>query len=71
VNREIEALGIKVVYQFATLSPYDFVSIIEAPNNEAVYLLPAEFGSRGTMKFLTMPAVTVDAFINWLKTGKM
>ncbi|MEJ5292054.1 MAG: GYD domain-containing protein [Candidatus Methanosuratincola sp.] len=67
VNKEIEALGAKVIHQFATLGPYDFVNIIEAPSNEVVYKISAEFGSRGTVKILTMPAVTVDTFIADLK----
>ncbi|MDI9644771.1 MAG: GYD domain-containing protein [Candidatus Verstraetearchaeota archaeon] len=63
VNREVEALGAKILYQFATLGPYDFVNIIEAPSNEVIYKASAEFGSRGTVKILSMPAVTVDMFI--------
>jgi len=70
VNREIEDLGVKILYQFATLGPYDFVNIVEAPNNDAVYKISAEFGSRGTVKMLSMPAVTVDAFIQGIKSDK-
>jgi len=67
VNGEIEALGAKVLYQFATLGPYDFVNIIDAPNNEVVYRISAEFGSRGTVKLLSMPAIMVDEFIGGMK----
>jgi uncharacterized protein with GYD domain len=70
VNKEIEALGAKVVNQFATLGPYDFVNIIEAPNNETMYQISAEFGSRGTIKILTMPAMAVDDFIKRIKSNK-
>lgn len=34
VNQEIEELGCRVVSQFATLGPYDFVTIIQAPDND-------------------------------------
>ncbi|MBC7120571.1 MAG: GYD domain-containing protein [Candidatus Methanosuratus sp.] len=68
VNREIEALGAKVLHQFATLGPYDFVNIIEAPSNEVVYKVSTELGSRGTLKILSMPAVPVDVFIKDLKS---
>ena len=70
VNKEIEALGAKVLYQFATLGPFDFVNIIEAPNNDTVYQISAEFGSRGTIKTLSMPAITADDFIKQIKSGK-
>lgn len=70
VNREIEALGAKIHYQFATLGPYDFVTVIEAPGNETMYLISAEFGARGTVKMLTMPALKVDAFIEGIRKGK-
>jgi uncharacterized protein with GYD domain len=36
VNKEIEAMGVKVVEQYAVLGSYDFVTLLEAPNNEAV-----------------------------------
>ena len=68
VNKEIEALGAKVIHQFATLGPYDFVNIIEAPSNEVVYKISSELGSRGTVKILSMPAVTVDRLISDLKS---
>jgi uncharacterized protein with GYD domain len=71
VNREIEALGAKIIYQFATLGPYDFVTVLEAPGNETMYLISAEFGARGTVKMLTMPALKVDAFIEGIKKGKI
>ena len=34
VNREIEAMGARVVQQYAVLGGYDFVNIIEAPDND-------------------------------------
>ncbi|MEM3532145.1 MAG: GYD domain-containing protein [Candidatus Methanomethyliaceae archaeon] len=71
VNKEIEALGARIIHQFATLGPYDFVTIIEAPGNETIYLISAEFGSRGTVQILSMPAIKVDAFIEGLKKGKI
>ena len=36
VNKELEAMGGKVVAQYATLGPYDFVNVIEAANNEVI-----------------------------------
>ena len=42
VNKEIEKFGAKVTGQFAVLGPYDFVSIVEAPDNEAIARISAE-----------------------------
>ena len=32
VNKEVEQLGVKVLNQWATLGQYDFVSVVEAPD---------------------------------------
>jgi len=66
VNREIEAFGVKVLYQYAVLGPYDFVNVVEASNNEAVIRVSMELGSRGTVKIMSMPAVPIDDFISIL-----
>jgi uncharacterized protein with GYD domain len=67
VNKEIEALGVKVVSQYATLGPYDFVNIVEAPDNETVARVSAELASRGSIKLMTMAAIPIDTFIARLK----
>ncbi len=67
VNKEIEAMGAKVVAQYAVLGPYDFVNVVEAPNNNAIAKISVELGSRGTVQFLTMPALPIDEFIKSLK----
>lgn len=67
VNREIEAFGVKVLYQYAVLGPYDFVNVVEAPNNEAVIRVSVELGSRGTVKIMSMPALPIDDFISMLR----
>ncbi|MCS7114764.1 MAG: GYD domain-containing protein [Nitrososphaerota archaeon] len=67
VNREIEAFGVKVLYQYAVLGPYDFVNVVEAPNNEAVVRVSVELGSRGTVQIMSLPAIPIDEFISMLK----
>lgn len=67
VNKEIEAMGIKVLGQYAVLGPYDFVTILDAPNNEAVMKMSVELGSRGSVQLITLPAMSVDEFIKTLK----
>jgi uncharacterized protein with GYD domain len=67
VNAELEAFGVKVLEQYAVLGPYDFVNIVEAPNNEAVFNMSVELGSRGTIEITSMPAITIDQLIKSLK----
>ena len=67
VNKEVEKFGVNVVKQFATLGPYDFVSLVEAPDNDAVFKMSVELGSRGTVKILSMPAMVIDTFIDSIK----
>ena len=62
VNKEVEAMGVKILAQYALLGPYDFVNILEAPNNEAVSKVAIELGSRGTLQTMTMAAMTLDEF---------
>jgi uncharacterized protein with GYD domain len=70
VNKEIEGMGVKIMSQYATLGPYDFVNIIEAPDNETVARLSVELGGRGSVKLLTMPAIPIDRFIASLQPQK-
>lgn len=67
VNQEIEAMGVKVLGQYAVLGGYDFVTLLEAPSNEKVMKMSVELGSRGTVQLVTLPALPVDDFIKTLK----
>jgi len=67
VNKEIEGMGGKVLAQYACLGPYDFVNIIEAPNNEVIVRISVELGSRGTLQLITLPAMSADEFIARIK----
>jgi uncharacterized protein with GYD domain len=67
VNKEVEAMGAKVLAQYAVLGPYDFVNILEAPSNEALSKVAIALGARGTLQTMTMAAMDVDAFVGSLK----
>ncbi len=67
VNKEIESMGIKVLGQYAVLGSYDFITLLDAPDNEAVLKMSVELGSRGTVQLITLPAISVDEFIKTLK----
>lgn len=67
VNKEIEAMGVKILGQYAVLGGYDFVNILEAPSNEVISKLSVEMGARGTVQPLTLAAISMDDFIGMLK----
>jgi len=66
VNKEVEAMGVKILAQYSLLGPYDFVNILEAPDNITVSKVAIELGSRGTLQTMTMAAMTLDEFIGSL-----
>ncbi len=63
VNREIEQLGAKVQAQWAVLGEYDFVNVIEAPDEKTMMRVSLELGSRGTARYESLVAIPVDEFI--------
>jgi len=63
VNREIENMGAYVIAQYACLGQYDFINLIEAPDNEAIARVSIELGARGTVQIMTLPAVPIQEFI--------
>ena len=67
VNREIEAMGARVTHQYAVLGGYDFINILEAPDNETIARISVELGSRGTVVLTTLPALPVETFTQMLK----
>jgi len=67
VNKEIEKLGAKVTAQYATLGSYDFVNIVEAPDNATIARVSATLGARGSVRLLTLPAIPVPEFLKSLK----
>ncbi len=60
VNKEVEAMGVKILAQYALLGPYDFLNILEAPDNKTISRVAIELGSRGTLQTMTMAAMTID-----------
>ena len=67
VNKEVEAMGVKILSQYVVLGQYDFINILEAPSHEVVAKVATELGSRGTLQTTTLAAMTLDDFINSLK----
>jgi len=63
VNKEVEQLGVKVKDQWATLGQYDFITVIEAPDEKTMARVSLALGSRGTGRWETMVAIPIDDFI--------
>ena len=64
VNKEVEAMGVKILCQYALLGPYDFINILEAPDSKTVSKVSLELGSRGTLHTMTMAAMTIDELLS-------
>jgi uncharacterized protein with GYD domain len=60
VNKEVEQIGAKVLAQYATLGQYDFVTIVEAPDDKTMAKVSVELGSRGTMSSQTLAAMPAE-----------
>ena len=63
VNAEVEAMGVKVIDQYALLGDYDFLNIVEAPDHDTMARMAISLAARGTLKTRTMPALSIDDFI--------
>ncbi len=70
VNKEVEKMGVKILSQYALLGDYDFVNILEAPDNKTIAKVAIELGSRGTLNTTTLAALSVDEFIDMFKKKK-
>jgi uncharacterized protein with GYD domain len=63
VNKEVEQLGASVKAQWATLGDFDFVSVVEVPDEKTMARVSLELGSRGTARYTSFAAIPIDDFI--------
>lgn len=63
VNHEVEQLGASVKAQWSTLGRFDFINIVEAPDENTMARVSLELGSRGTATYETLVAIPIDDFI--------
>lgn len=66
VNKEVAQLGAEVKAQWAVLGQYDFISVLEAPDEKTMARVSLELGSRGTARYQSLAAIPVDEFISAL-----
>jgi uncharacterized protein with GYD domain len=71
VNDEIEKMGARVVEQYAVLGEYDFINILEAPDNETISRVSIELGARGTIQLVTLAAISIDKLASTLTAGSI
>ena len=67
VNADVQRMGARVVAQYAVLGPYDFVTVIDAPDNATISRISVELGARGCVQMMTMAAIPLDEFIDGLE----
>lgn len=63
VSAEVEAMGVRVLEQFAVLGQWDFINILEAPDQVTMARVATQLASRGTLKTMTLPIIDIDDFI--------
>lgn len=68
VNRDVEELGARVLHQWASLGEYDFVNIVEAPDDLTVAKVSVSLGARGSSKLESLPLVPVDELLSSLES---
>jgi len=69
VTDEVEAMGLKVVAQYALLGQWDFLNVIEAPDEASITRAAVALAARGTMRTTTLPAIAIDDLVAALKAG--
>ena len=68
VNEEVEALGVRILHQYGLLGEYDFLTVVEAPDNATMATLATRLAARGTLKTRTIATVDVADLIAVLET---
>ena len=67
VNSEVEAMGVAVLDQYALLGTYDFLNILDAPDEVTMARVASTLAARGTMKSVTFTAIPIDDFVAALR----
>jgi uncharacterized protein with GYD domain len=70
VNRDVEELGAKVLHQWATLGPFDFVNVIEAPDAATIAKVSIALGARGSSRLQTLMALEIDELLGAIESSQ-
>jgi len=63
VNKDVEELGARVLHQWMTIGTYDFVNVVEAPDETTIARVSVALGARGSAKLQTLTAIEIDDFL--------
>ena len=69
VNHEVEAMGAQVLHQYALMGQWDFLTVIEAPDERTMLRITTTLAARGTLKTHTLGAIPIDDYIESLGSG--
>src|SRR5580692_12270598 len=64
VNAEVEAMGVRVLAQWALLGQYDFCTVLDAPDTTTMARVALVLGARGTVKTLTLSAIPIEDYVD-------
>jgi len=67
VNKDVEELGARVLHQWASLGEYDFVNVVEAPDDQTVMKISVKLGARGSVSFESLPLVPIEDVLSALE----
>lgn len=67
VNRDVEEFGARILHQWASIGEYDFVNVVEAPDDLTLMRLSVRLGARGSLKFESLPLVPVEELLSSLE----
>lgn len=64
VNKDVEELGARITHQWMTLGTFDFVNVVEAPDETTIARVSVALGARGSAKLQTLTAIAIDDFLS-------
>ncbi len=63
-QRQIQSPDVNLLGMYAVLGSYDFVNIVEAPDNEAVARYSVHLGQAAGVDVMTLPAIPMARFMD-------
>jgi uncharacterized protein with GYD domain len=67
VTQEVESMGLTVISQYGLMGQYDFLTVIDAPDEATMARAAVTLAARGTMRTTTFQAIAVEDLIEHLK----
>ena len=69
VTAEVESMGLTVVAQYALFGQWDFLNIIESPDEGTMAKAAVTLAARGTMRSTTLQALPVETLLEALRAA--